>query len=398
MYKRLNECIANNKDYFYKLLWCITLSFIIAAITFNFSSCKQLFEGENDKESASIALQLPSTKRSLGDTAQNYAEITKHYEVSFIRSGISDITVKGLPGETVTSGEILEGSYDVEVYAYSYEDKKIGYGKKTDVRVIDGETTLITIGISEIKEPTNDDEENLIGDKPHPTAIGDIVFSDGSATAYTAGMTLTDEQKSAAIAVIFYAGGDSKLGERVLGVGIKSVTGENSTGYAWATYDNTNTFPSIKSYYIFENDDAFASATNTYHISGTKHALTDDFDGSDNWSVIASTGGIIADYPAFEWAYKYGQNHSLSGTSYESGWYLPCFVELLVMCKNKASVNASLQVANDISFPNSGIYWTSNSYNDSATTAADFYWGDIGDFSTANYRTAPLKICAIHKF
>ena len=39
-----------------------------------------------------------------------------------------------------------------------------------------------------------------------PYEVGDIVFSDGSATPYTANLTLTDEQKAAAIAVIFYKG------------------------------------------------------------------------------------------------------------------------------------------------------------------------------------------------
>ena len=37
-------------------------------------------------------------------------------------------------------------------------------------------------------------------------AVGDIVFSDGSATPYTSNLTLTDTQKSAAVAVIFYVG------------------------------------------------------------------------------------------------------------------------------------------------------------------------------------------------
>lgn len=36
--------------------------------------------------------------------------------------------------------------------------------------------------------------------------VGDIVFNDGSATPYTTELTLTPEQKDAAIAVIFYVG------------------------------------------------------------------------------------------------------------------------------------------------------------------------------------------------
>ena len=70
-------------------------------------------------------------------------------------------------------------------------------------------------------------------------AVGDIVFSDGSATPYTSELTLTNEQKSKAVAVIFYAGSASDtLGAKTLGVGLKN-TGTDRT-LAWAMNDDTN--------------------------------------------------------------------------------------------------------------------------------------------------------------
>ena len=64
-------------------------------------------------------------------------------------------------------------------------------------------------------------EQKCFGEKPHPDTVGDIVFADGTAMAWREGLSFTDEQKAAAIAVIFYVGSEcSNAGrERMLGVG-----------------------------------------------------------------------------------------------------------------------------------------------------------------------------------
>ena len=70
-------------------------------------------------------------------------------------------------------------------------------------------------------------------------AVGDIVFSDGSATPYTSNLTLTDTQKSAAVAVIFYVGtvcnNDTDTVSRTLGVGLAHSTKLPTSGLEWCT-------------------------------------------------------------------------------------------------------------------------------------------------------------------
>ena len=211
-------------------------------------------------------------------------------------------------------------------------------------------------------------------------------------------MTLTDEQKSAAIAVIFYAGGDSKLGERVLGVGIKNTTGETPSGYAVDLKDSSDCieFPSLFCYKRFSTDDVTKGNYYPYDkgTSTTYYADTTDFDGSDNWSVIAAIDNNIDNYPAFKWARDYGNNHSLTGTKYESGWYLPCWAELYNICAKTSTLNECMQAVGGTTFPTSGMWWTSNTYNN---TGVDFQWESC-DFGTMSYRNSEYKICAIHKF
>ncbi|MBO4727614.1 MAG: hypothetical protein J5631_04250, partial [Spirochaetaceae bacterium] len=66
--------------------------------------------------------------------------------------------------------------------------------------------------------------ESYLGTKAptEPKFVGDIVFNDGSATPYKSKLKLSDEQKNAAIAVIFYVGTDCSDdgSNRTLGVGL----------------------------------------------------------------------------------------------------------------------------------------------------------------------------------
>ena len=144
------------------------------------------------------------------------------------------------------------------------------------------------------------------GEKSRPDSAGDIVFADGTATAWREGLTLTEEQKKAAVAVIFYAGTEcSNDGKRrVLGVGLKNATGSGNT-LEWARYTNNA-------------DKAEGYSTNITAIqctpseSGSGKAATEtftgDLDGSDNWQALCeavSDEGTSGNYPAWEWVNAY---------------------------------------------------------------------------------------------
>ncbi len=113
----------------------------------------------------------------------------------------------------------------------------------------------------------------ITGSKPAPNTVGDIVFSDGSACAYTD--ILTSEQTDAAVAVIFYAGTETdSLGKRVLGVGLKNSYGDGTGAMQWC-------ISTAEGYYNL--DDLVCEATTD---SVTSAGFSGDLNGSDNWDVV----------------------------------------------------------------------------------------------------------------
>ncbi|MCR5063832.1 MAG: hypothetical protein K6A89_11175, partial [Treponema sp.] len=151
-------------------------------------------------------------------------------------------------------------------------------------------------------------EQGWIGSKAPDAAkeVGDIVFNDGSAMAYTDFAAITDtsvknEKKAAAIALIFYKGNELNSGSdttvRTLGVGLK----HDRDGLAWCT------------------NGAAANSTNITTIQcpagGSAGALTftGDKDGSNNLEQIEDFEGVndtttAANYPAFYFGKNYATN------------------------------------------------------------------------------------------
>ena len=241
------------------------------------------------------------------------------------------------------------------------------FRKENDKNIIlyKGETDEITIAEDEnalalVLLPYEDIDdtaaENLIGTKQKPNAVGDIVFSDGSATEYSADLTLTDEQKASAIAVIFYAGTSSdSLGARILGIGIHNSSEESANGglYDWASTGSVaknlesdvtqlkNTFNDIMAYEVNEEpSEAHVSYNNnSYFLKG-------DLNGSDNWALIRQKDAA-GEYPAFAWVNNYGTKYSLP-EEYETGWYMPTAAELMTLRTNLYDVDNESQVINTI--------------------------------------------------
>ena len=214
-------------------------------------------------------------------------------------------------------------------------------------------------------------------------AVGDIVFNDGSATPYTAELTLSDEQKAAAIAVIFKVDGG-----KTLGVGLK----HNRSGLAWCTKDASAYNKNIK----------------TIHCPASGEVgnltFTGDTDGSDNLEQIASfltTAGLENDttdaskYPAFYFAKNYKTTATNLGAAYENGWYLPTVAELFDIWKVKATVDAASSLCGGSQFGNS-YYWSSSQYASNGGVAYKLGFND-GDWAT-NAKGTNGYVCAVRAF
>ena len=217
-----------------------------------------------------------------------------------------------------------------------------------------------------------------IGTKSKPDAVGDIVFSDGSATPYTS--ELTNEQKSKAVAVIFYAGSaEDVLGAKTLGVGLK-----NTDSLEWAMNADTD----ITAIQCTPNGDEASTAT-----------FTGDLDGSDNWQALCAAvddEDTSGNYPAWEWVNAYATTANLTG-DYVSGWYLPTVAELSMLYRVKDTVNSALEAVGGTKIADTG-YWSSSQYasNDDYDNAWNV-WFDIDDLSNS-YKANGRSVCTVRAF
>ena len=240
------------------------------------------------------------------------------------------------------------------------------------------------------------------GEKSRPTNVGDIVFADGTATAWHKGLTLTQEQKKATVAVIFYAGntGDA-LGKKMLGVGLRHATGRENA-LSWARFtSNTDKAEGydakIEGILCLPNRNS--SAENATFIGDT--------DGKNNWAVLCDAvndEGKTGNYPAWEWVNAYASSASLTGEC-ANGWYLPTVAELCMLYRAKDTVNAALDCAGGMKITDTGdcaAYWSSSQspYNNNSAWSVwfeeDFIIksGDLG----AGEKHGEYSVCAIRNF
>ena len=284
---------------------------------------------------------------------------------------------------TISGAEQLIDSYylssetlnDEFACVVEFGDGSVKYYYKTDsklVRVVrDLEVTPTTyIGT---KAPTE------------AKAVGDIVFTDGSATAYTSELTLTDEQKSKAVAVIFYVGTDcsNDSTSRTLGVGLA----QNQSGLEWCL-----------------------SSAKAYNVKITTIQESDK-NGSDNLEQIEAFEGVDdtateANYPAFYFAKNYSSTATNLGETYADGWYLPAKAELQKIYDILSTVNNALDACGGTTFETTGAYWSSsqNASYDNVAYRLSFANGDwnyslknLSNF-TSGRTTAPLIVCAVRAF
>lgn len=240
--------------------------------------------------------------------------------------------------------------------------------------------------------------------------VGDIVFSDGSATPYSVfenyySLAEKNEKKANAIAIIFYRGTElnsesDTTTSRTLGVGLKHSRG------AWCR---------MKS----ENDKANAYSLNITTIQCNKTAS--DRDGSNNLEQISafliSAEGVEDDtstaenYPAFYFAknYKNVEGSNVSGTSYENGWYLPSVEELSKLYENGIGSRKIFGIdrvnyivgGDEFQIPNykwkDTYYWSSSQTSYADESADIFNFKDYGASGSIE-KDFNAYVCCIRQF
>lgn len=220
------------------------------------------------------------------------------------------------------------------------------------------------------------------------------------------GMTISDEQKSAAIALIFYKGtgcndeGDPTI--RTLGVGLK-----HSAGLAWCL-DSANAYnTNITTIQCLANGSAGALT------------FTGDKNGSNNLEQIAtylanhsSTNDTspATKYPAFYFAENYKEEKIGSETvsriieesEFKTGWYLPSNAELfqIYACRADSTNGFDIDAASNALGGNTfgtSIYWSSSQHASIDYDAFSFNFTngnwDYGYKIIDNY-----YVCAIRAF
>ena len=241
------------------------------------------------------------TSAAKGDTVTLTIAASDGYE-------LDTISVKDASNNEVTINEVTKGS----AYTFTMVESNV--------------TVSATFKLSAVT-PT------YIGTKAPSEAksVGDIVFTDGSATPYSEDLTLTDDEKNAAIAVIFYVGTDcsNDSTSRTLGVGLA----QNQSGLAWCL-----------------------GSAKAYNVNITTIQESDK-DGSDNLEQIEAFDGVDdtateANYPAFYFAKNYASQtgSNVSGTDYEDGWYLPAKAELQKIYESLSTVNKELAACGGTEF------------------------------------------------
>ena len=231
--------------------------------------------------------------------------------------------------------------------------------------------------------------------------VGDIVFNDGSATPYAADLTLTDKQKSAAIAVIFYKGAELNNDSdtttvRTLGLGLNNTSGTGNW-FAWTIEDSDGYYNYLSNLQCLVSNDR-DSVTSTF---------SNFLDGSNLWSTLC---GYVDDeetsgnYPAWEWVNNYATSNSLTG-DYASGWYLPTAAELAklycAIYPDDSVINAALNAAGgtEIARKNgtSGVYyWSASQTNATANYA--FSVSMNNGFIQGEGKGHTQSVCAIRAF
>ena len=189
---------------------------------------------------------------------------------------------------------------------------------------------------------TDGNLEEIIGTKSAPNAVGDIVFTDGSAIAYSDDLTLTQGQKNSAVAVIFDA-------ENKKGVAL----GQSSDQTRWCANTSLIGYGDVP---------GACGQDNGWDNTNAIYALSDFEMNSGN-------------YPPFEYAKCY-----LAGGY--TDWYIPAIHELQAIKNNKETLNNAINKVGGTVIANDK-YWSSSQDERGGNNSKYAYYVNISYNSTS---------------
>ena len=349
--------------------------------------------------------------------------VTNLYSVSVSSSSNGSVTASKTSGiaagETVTLTITVEES---DSYDCAFSELSVKNGN-ADVELSGtGNERTFTMPAANVSVSATFTKTTYIGSKKpsKAKAVGDIVFSDGSATHYTAELTLTDDQKAKAVAVIFYVGTDvnderyisvmhSWMSDyetvRTLGVGLA----QSSDSLEWCTNSANAYGMNIKAIKCTpESTDDPDTITFSYYKNGSTNFSKigsylffpiDPESGAGSTGVINDKANDTADeakYPAFHFAKNYASKEGshVSGTSYAEGWYIPSIAELLELWKSRETVNKAIELCGGSQLVQErifgGWFWSSSQHSD----IADSVWGlKFGEEWSTSINGSKMGVC-----
>lgn len=250
-----------------------------------------------------------------GWSATDGGEVISGTAVSVTDVTAKEFFAKWTPIEYTITYEGLDGASNPNVATYTVETSDITLQNIANCYLFDGwydaasgGNKVETILHGSIGNRTLYAHGVILGKKANPNAVGDIVFSNGRACAYSDELILDDNAGDKAVAVIFYIGGNDTIGQKILGVGLEEAQKQ------WATADAT------------------------YYNSTVSNAKNDGNGAANTNAIIGLSDSSEAKYPAAWWAHNY------SVTGFENGWYLPAKLELeQLRTSKKETVNNSIK-------------------------------------------------------
>ncbi len=170
------------------------------------------------------------------------------------------------------------------------------------------------------------DSSTQIGTKHRPSVVGDIVFTDGSATPYTEVISnpLTDDQKEHVAAVIYSTtynpeNGSNKNGSTMMGIAVR---GKHT---CWCKskikVNSDDVYLSIYAGYDIQN--VFSTSQPASVLSLSPYNGSKNLPKTDQFLAYASSYA-----PAFYYAYTYSTEAVEMRKEYREGWYLPSLYEV----------------------------------------------------------------------